>query len=69
MVVLRGGTYIDKDEEEQSVRVDTYRGMRVMWSRVSKAADMSKAVRIVISPESIVSMISFVSLSKAVSVE
>ena len=40
-----------------------------MWSRVSKAADMSKAVRIVIFPESIFSMISFVSLSKAVSVE
>ena len=40
-----------------------------MWSRVSKAADMSKAVRVVIFPESIVSMISFVSLSKAVSVE
>ena len=40
-----------------------------MWSRVSKAADMSKAVRIVIFPESMVSMISFVSLSKAVSVE
>ena len=40
-----------------------------MWSRVSKAADISKAVRIVIFPESMVSMISFVSLSKAVSVE
>ena len=40
-----------------------------MWSRVSKAVDISKAVRIVILPETMVSMISFVSLSKAVSVE
>ena len=40
-----------------------------MWSRVSKAADKSKAVRIVILPESMDSKISFVSLSKAVSVE
>ena len=28
MVVLRGGTHIDKDEEERSARVGTYRGMR-----------------------------------------
>ena len=28
MVVLRVGTHIDKDEEEQSARVGTYRGMR-----------------------------------------
>ena len=34
-----------------------------MWSRVSKVADISKAVRIVIFPESVVSMISFVGLS------
>ena len=27
MVVLRGGTNIDKDEEEQSARVGTYREM------------------------------------------
>ena len=48
-------------------------GMRlwrsVVWSRVSNAADMSRVVRIVIFPESMVSMISFVSLSRAVSVE
>ena len=36
------------------------------WSRVSKAADISRAVRIVILPESIFSKISFVSLSRAV---
>ena len=28
MVVLRGGTHIDRDEEERSARVGTYRGMR-----------------------------------------
>ena len=28
MVVLRGGTHIDKDKEEQSARAGTYRGMR-----------------------------------------
>ena len=28
MVVLRGGTHIDNDEEERSARVSTYRGMR-----------------------------------------
>ena len=27
MVALRGGTHIDKDEEERSARVGTYRGM------------------------------------------
>ena len=27
MVVLRGWTHIDKDEEEQSARVCTYRGV------------------------------------------
>ena len=42
---------------------------RVVWSRVSKAADISKAARIATFPESMVSMISLVSLSKAVSVE
>ena len=36
---------------------------------VQSIKGMSKAVRIVIFPESMVSMISFVSLSKAVSVE
>ena len=41
----------------------------MVWSRVSNAADMSRAVRIVIFPESIVSMMSFVNLSRAVSVE
>ena len=41
----------------------------MVWSRVSNAADMSRAVRIVIFPESMVSMMSFVSLSRAVSVE
>ena len=29
MVVFRGGTHIDNDEEERSARVGTYRGMRV----------------------------------------
>ena len=33
----------------------------VLWSRISNAADMSRAVRIVIFPESMVSMMSFVS--------
>ena len=28
MVVLRGGTHIDKDEEERSARAGTYLGMR-----------------------------------------
>ena len=28
MVVLRGGTHIDKDEKERSARTGTYRGMR-----------------------------------------
>ena len=42
---------------------------RVVWSRVSKAADISRAARIVTFPKSMVSMISLVSLSKAVSVE
>ena len=28
MVVLRGGTHIDIDEEERSARAGTYRGMR-----------------------------------------
>ena len=28
MVVLRGGTNIDKDDEERSARADTYLGMR-----------------------------------------
>ena len=28
MVVLRGGTHIDNDEEERSARIGTYRGMR-----------------------------------------
>ena len=28
MVVLRGGTQIDKNEEKQSARDGTYRGMR-----------------------------------------
>ena len=28
MVVLRGGTHIDNDEEERSARVGTYFGMR-----------------------------------------
>ena len=28
MVVLRGGTYIDKDDEERSARVGTYLEMR-----------------------------------------
>ena len=28
MVVLRGGTHIDKDEEERRAHVGTYRGMR-----------------------------------------
>ena len=28
MVVLRGGTYIEKDEEERSARAGTYLGMR-----------------------------------------
>ena len=42
---------------------------RVMWSRVSKAANISRAARIVTFPESMVSMIWLVSLSKAVSVE
>ena len=28
MVVLRGGTHIDNDKEEQSVRTGTYLGMR-----------------------------------------
>ena len=28
MVVLRGGTHIDRDEEERSARIGTYRGMR-----------------------------------------
>ena len=28
MVVLRGGTHIDKDEEERGARADTYLGMR-----------------------------------------
>ena len=28
MAVLRGGTQIDRDEEERSARVGTYRGMR-----------------------------------------
>ena len=36
---------------------------------MTNAADMSRAVTIVILPESIVSMISLVSLSRAVSVE
>ena len=36
---------------------------------IKRVADISKAVRIVIFQESVVSMISFVSLSKAVSVE
>ena len=36
---------------------------------MSKAADISRAARIVTFPESMVSMISLVSLSKAVSVE
>ena len=35
----------------------------MVWLRVSNAADMSRAVRIVIFPESMVSMMSFVSLS------
>ena len=39
------------------------------WPKVSKAADMLRAVRIVIFPESMVSMMSLVSLSRAVSVE
>ena len=42
---------------------------RVVWSSVSKAADISRAARIVTFPESMVTMISLVSLSKAVSVE
>ena len=29
MVVLRGETHMDNDEEERSARVGTYRGMRV----------------------------------------
>ena len=28
MVVLRGGTHIEKDEEERSARAGTYLGMR-----------------------------------------
>ena len=36
-----------------------------MWSRVSKAADISKAERIVILPESMDSKISFVILRKS----
>ena len=28
MVVLRGGTHIDKDEKERRARAGTYRGMR-----------------------------------------
>ena len=28
MVVLRGGTHIDKNEEKRSARAGTYRGMR-----------------------------------------
>ena len=28
MMVLRGGTYIDKDDEERSARAGTYRGKR-----------------------------------------
>ena len=41
-----------------------------MWSKVLKAADISKAVGILILPESMDSKIPFVSyLSKAVSVE
>ena len=40
------------------------------WSRVSNAADMSRAVRIVIfQSQYIVSMMSFVSMTRAVSVE
>ena len=42
---------------------------RVVWSRVSKAADISWAARIVTFPETMASMISLVNLSKAVSVE
>ena len=42
---------------------------RVVWSRVSKAADISRAARIVTFPESMASKISLVNLSKAVSVE
>ena len=43
--------------------------MSVAWSRVSNAADISRAVRIVILQESMFSKMSFVSLSRAVSVE
>ena len=42
---------------------------RVVWSKVSKAADISRAARIVTFPESMASMMSLVNLSKAVSVE
>ena len=35
IVVLRGGTHIDKDEEERSARTATYRGMREMQDRMA----------------------------------
>ena len=43
MVALRGGIHIDRDEEERSARVDTYRGMRdarYVWNMDKMAAEI-----------------------------
>ena len=58
-----------RDDKTCQTKVCSSLWRSVAWSRVSNAADMSRAVNIVILPESIVSIISLVSLSRAVSVE